>query len=332
MGTWYFDYASEKIYAGSDPSGHVTEIGALRHAFYGTAGNVKISHLAIQKYASLSGLGAIQASSDTYAPSSGWVVDSCDVSLNHGWGIRVSNGTQLTNNKIHDNGQMGFGGSGTNILNQNKEIYNNNIAGYNWNWEAGGDKISFSTNVTIRGNYSHDNQGPGLWTDINNDYVLYEYNHTARNIMAGIDHEISYHATIRNNLIEDDGYSPLGTGSIWWGSGILIINSSNVEVYGNTVTDCMDGIGGILADRGNAPDGTPYLLQNLYVHDNIITQQMNYAAGVVKASDFDGSVFTSWGNHFQNNTYYLSDPSHPYFLWLDEKWTLDQWDLYSSEH
>jgi hypothetical protein len=64
----------------------------------------------------------------------------------------------------------------------------------------------------------------------------------------------------------------------------------------------------------------------------IITQQMNYAAGVVKASDFDGSVFTSWGNHFQNNTYYLSDPSHPYFLWLDEKWTLDQWDLYSSEH
>jgi hypothetical protein len=331
-GTWYFDYASEKVYAGADPTGHTTELSAAHHAFYGTASNVKITNLVIEKYAAVSGQGAVQALSDANGPSTGWFVDTSEIRFNHGWGIRVSNATQLTNNKIHDNGQLGFGGSGTNILIENNEIYGNNFAGYDWNWEGGGDKISYSTNVTFRGNYAHDNAGPGLWTDINNDYVLYENNHTTRNIMAGIDHEISYHATIRNNLIENDGFSPLGTGSIWWGGGILIRNSSNVEVYGNTVTNCMDGIGGVLADRGNAPDGTPYLLQNLYVHDNVITQQVNYAAGIVRAADFDNSVFTSWGNHFLNNTFYLSDLTKTYFLWLDQKWTLDQWNLYSSEH
>ncbi len=331
-GTWYFDYAAQKVYAGSNPSGHVTEISALRSAFSGTASSVTLRNLIIEKYASVAGYGAIQATSTSGAASNGWIVDSNELRFNHGMGLRISNSMKVTNNKFHDNGQMGLGGTGSNVLIENNEIYKNNYAGYSWNWEAGGNKFTWSTNLTIRGNYSHDNNGPGLWTDINNDYVLYESNHTTRNVMAGIDHEISFHATIRNNLIENDGFSPLGTGSIWWGSGILIQNSSNVEVYGNTVTNCMDAIGGIQADRGNAPDGTPYRLMNLHVHDNIVTQQVNYAEGIVKATVFDNSVFTSWGNHFQNDTYYLTDLSHPYFLWLDQKWTLDQWNLYASEH
>ncbi len=331
-GTWYFDYTAQKAYTGTDPTGHVTELSSLRAAFSGAASNVTLRNLTIEKYASIAGYGAIQATSATGGASSGWIVDSNELRLNHGMGLRISNYMQVTNNKFHDNGQMGLGGTGNNAVVENNEIYKNNYAGYSWNWEAGGDKFTWSTNLTIRGNYAHDNNGPGLWTDINNDYVLYENNHTTRNVMAGIDHEISFHATIRNNLIENDAFSPVGTGSIWWGAGILIGNSSNVEVYGNTVTDCMNAIGGIQADRGNAPDGTPYDLMNVYVHDNIVTQQVNYAEGIVKASTFDDSVFTSWGNHFQNDTFYLSYPSQPYFLWLDQKWTLDQWILYSSEH
>ncbi|MBZ5564207.1 MAG: right-handed parallel beta-helix repeat-containing protein [Acidobacteriia bacterium] len=181
----------------------------------------------------------------------------------------------------------------------------------------------------MRQNYAHDNVGPGLWTDINNDYVDYENNHTARNLGGGIIQEISYHATIRNNLIEDDGFSSNGN-TFWYGAGILLSNSSDVEVYGNTVTNCMNGIGGIQAVRGNGPDGLPYVLQNLYVHDNIVTQQVNSAAGIVKAATLDDSVYTSWGNRFQNTTYYLSDPNQPYFVWFSQYWTLDQWDTYWS--
>ena len=330
-GTWYFDYSTETVYTGSDPSGHSTELSAVRSAFSGTASNVTIKGLSIEKYASIAGYGAINAISSSGAPSSGWIVDSNDIALNHGTGLRISNGMKVTNNKFHDNGQMGLGGSGSNVLVENNEIYKNNYAGYKWGWEAGGDKFTYSTNLTIRGNYSHDNNGPGLWTDIENDYVLYENNHTARNVGGGILHEISYHATVRNNLIEDDGYSPSGN-SFWYGAGILISNSSDVEVYGNTVTDCVNGIGGIQADRGNGSNGLPYDLKNLYVHDNTVTQQMNFAEGIVKASVFDDSVYTSWGNRFQNDTFYLTDLSHPYFVWFDQLWTYAQWQEYASEH
>ena len=331
-GTWYFDYSAEKAYVGSNPSGHLAEISVLRAAFQGNASNVTIRNLTIQKYASTASSGAIHALSSSGAPSTGWIVDSNDLSFNHGMGLRISNGMQITNNKIHDNGQMGLGGSGSGVLVQNNEIYNNNYAGYSWGWEAGGDKFTYSTYLTIQGNYSHDNKGPGLWTDISNQYVTYDGNHTARNVEAGILHEISYNAIIRNNLIENDGFSPNGN-TMWYGAGILISNSANVEVYGNTVTGCMNGIGGIQADRGLDPaTGQPYNTTNLYVHDNTVSQPVNFAEGIVKASTFDNSIYTSWGNHFQNDTFNLLDTSKPAFVWLDQTWTLQQWNLYSSEH
>jgi hypothetical protein len=330
-GTWYFDYSSDKAYVGSDPSGHVTEMSAVPTAFSGNASDVAIQNLTIEKYASMAGNGAIQAVSPSGTASTGWVVDSNDIELNHGMGLRISNGMKVTNNKFHDNGQMGLGGSGSDVLIADNEIYKNNYAGYSWGWEAGGDKFTHSTNLTIQGNYAHDNLGPGLWTDIENSGVLYENNRTARNVEAGILHEISYQATIRNNEIVDDGFSTAGT-SLWYGAGILISNSSNVEVYGNTVTNCMNAIGAIQANRGVGSNGQPYNLTDLSVHDNTVTQQVNFAEGIVKQSTFDDSVYTSWGNHFQNDTFTLSDLTLPYFFWLGEPWTYAQWQEYAAEH
>jgi hypothetical protein len=53
------------------------------------------------------------------------------------------------------------------------------------------------------------------------------------------------------------------------------------------------------------------------VHDNIFSGITYEAAGVIRTSDFDESVYTSWNNHFTNNTYSLADLSGLYFVWLD---------------
>jgi len=328
-GKWYLDYSTEKAYVGSDPAGHTVEISVARAAFWGSASNVTIKGLAIEKYASLAGKGAINAMAalNGYGPvGTGWVVESDDVYLNHGLGVRASDGMTVRNNKIHDNGQMGVAGSGSNILVQGNDIYKNNYAGYAYDWEAGGAKIGmYSTHVTFDNNYVHDNKGPGLHGDIGDSYFVFENNHTARNIGSGIHYEISYHAVIRNNLIEDDGYSPDGTG-FWYGGGILVSNSSDVEVYGNTVRDCMNGIGGTQADRGvDSKTGLPYTLKNLYVHNNTITQQTGFAAGIVKSSKLDNSVFTSWNNRFINNTYHLGSKAGKFFEWLNSPQTLAAW-------
>jgi hypothetical protein len=99
-----------------------------------------------------------------------------------------------------------------------------------------------------------------------------------------------------------------------------------VEVYGNTVTDCTNGIGGTEADRGvDSKTGIPYNLKNLYVHDNTITQKTGFAAGIVKSSKLDNSVFTSWNNRFSNNTYHLGSKAGRFFEWLNSPQALAAW-------
>ena len=57
----------------------------------------------------------------------------------------------------------------------------------------------------MRDNHVHHNEGPGLWTDIDNIHTLYEGNLVEHNANVGIFHEISYDAVIRNNIVRDNG-------------------------------------------------------------------------------------------------------------------------------
>jgi rhodanese-related sulfurtransferase len=327
-GKWYLDYSTGKVHMGDNPSGHTVEVSVLAHAFTGSASSVTISKLIIEKYACVAGDGAVEGG----AGSTYWEVEGSEIRHNHGMGIRSGTGMWIHGNKIHHNGQLGLGGGGNDILVQSNNIYLNNYSGYDYSWEAGGVKFAEVHNLTVQYNYSYSNGGPGFWDDINSRYVVYDSNQATNNKVAGILHEIGYNATITNNYIWNDASNPSGA-DLWWGAGILISNSSDVTVEGNVVTNCMNGIGGILQNRGNGPDGQPYLLQNLSVTGNTVTQTTGIAAGIVMGAGFDNSVYTSWNNHFENNTFNLALPAtYDYFFWLNEPWTLASWDKYSSIH
>lgn len=327
---WYLDYSTGDVYIGSDPSGYNVELSVTPYAFSGSATGVKISQLIIEKYASPGDCGAVGGEADS-ANSQHWTVEWNNIRYNHGLGLRIGDYTWVYHNTIDNNGQMGMGGSGKGDVIQSNQVYDNNYAGYSFEWEAGGAKFTNCYNLKIQYNNFHNNQGPGLWTDINCDDVLIEHNDTSHNIMAGIFVEISYSETIRYNYITYDGFDPRGT-SIWWGAGILVNSSPNIQIYGNIVKYCMNGIGGVQTDRGTGTYG-PHLIQNLSAHDNSITQVNGTAEGIVKSSDYDNSIYTSWNNHFQNETYYLSYPStHNYFYWLGAYHTLAWWDEYSYLH
>jgi len=215
------------------------------------------------------------------------------------------------------------GGKGSNILVEGNEIAYNGYAGYHPGWEAGGAKFSFTDKLVVRDNYSHDNEGPGLWTDIENKNTLFERNRVVGNKgSGGIMHEISYAAVIRYNTVENDGMNPFGPGT-----GILVAESSDVEVYGNTVTNCKSGIVGRQLVRRDAQQmyGQTFNLKNLSVHDNVITQNQGIAAGIVQRGRIGTEVFTRWHNRFQNNTFKLADPDGRYFLWQGNHLTLREW-------
>jgi hypothetical protein len=315
-GKWHMDYDGDRLYLADDPTGHKVEISLSRHAFYGGAKNVTIRGLIVEKYANLASRGAIHVGADPGHAGEHWVIQDNEVRLNHGAGIRFGHKTQVLHNRVHDNGQLGIAGSGVNALLEGNEIAHNNYAGYRSGWEAGGTKFAFTEGLVVRNNYVHDNNGPGLWTDIDNVNTLYENNRTTRNKSAGIAHEISYDAVIRNNTVEDDGFNPHGNERPWWGGGILVIASSKVEVYGNHVTNCMNGIVAVQAKRGPSKRlGTPYVVRDLYVHDNIITQKDGFAAALTVNFSFGDAPFTTWNNRFDHNTYRLSNPNGKYYEW-----------------
>jgi hypothetical protein len=305
-GTWYLDYATDTVYIAESPAGKRVEISVLPWAVFSAAPNVTIEHLVIEKYASPAQLGAIGYT----GPGPGWVVRNNEVRWNHGAGIRLASGMQVLGNFIHHQGQLGLGGPGRDVLVEGNEISYNNTAGFGpgEQAEAGAAKFVATEGLVVRGNHSHHNHGPGFWTDIDNVGTTYEDNVVEDNDWRGIFHEISYAAVIRYNTVRRNGFHFPGVLFPFDGAGILVSNSSGVEIYGNTVEDNLNAIMGREEERGSGSHG-PYHTTNMYVHDNIVRQaDSGRAAGVTN-----------------------SDPSaHPYSAAAQNRWVRNAYTIGSA--
>ena len=154
-GTFYFDHAARRIYVGSNPRRHKVEVAVTKLAWQGIgvgAYDVVIRGVTVEKFATSLQSAAVQG-------GRGWLVEGVEARLNHGAGM--DGATRMRNNYVHDNGQAGLGGSGPTIVERN-EIAWNNYARVCPCWEAGGAKWANGSNLSVTGNYVHDNRGPGL--------------------------------------------------------------------------------------------------------------------------------------------------------------------------
>jgi hypothetical protein len=296
-GTWYFDRSAGKVYIPVNPGSAVVEISMQKNAFSGSATNVTISNMMVEKFASYAQFGAIGGP----VSGAGWIVNNVEVRYNHGTGVKLGSGSQLTNSFVHDNGELGVSLEGTNSKVLKTEISWNNYAGYALGWEAGGAKFSNTTNLLMQSNYVHDNFGPGLWLDTDNVSATYDSNTITHNQSSGIQHELSFSAIIKNNTLSGNGYVP---GTWLWNGQISIQNSSNVQVYGNTIEVPAVGANGIAIinqNRGSGPMG-PWIAANNTVHDNTITY-LSTAGGSGLVNDTGSHPVQ--GNSFSSNHYIM---------------------------
>jgi parallel beta-helix repeat protein len=318
--------------------------GTAKYAFWeGPApypNNVTISGLKVTNYTPATQTGTIDAGG--YSPSlssTGWIIQNNEVSYNDQYGIRAGNSTQVLNNYVHHNKRLNITGSANNELIANNEIaYGNYGNFYDTNFEAGGTKFSGTNGLVLRGNYVHDNLGVGLHVDLNNVNTLIDSNNVVHNGSEGIVVEVSYTATISNNTVTNNGlYDPRNRYTWLWNAGIGVHDSPNVQVYGNTVSGNWAGIVGIQQNRtADVATNGPHLLQNYYVHDNIITettvpppQVLSTAAGIGQ-DDGDQNVFGSYNNRYVHNTYYLGANPYP-FAWQNGPRNQAQWLAYGED-
>lgn len=307
--TWFFNYSTDVITIGTNPSGHTVETSVTDAAFISEGGvvtGVVVQGLTIEKYATLGGKGTISAPNGQF-----WIVRNNVFRSNHSTAVGLGDNGQVLNNYLHHNGQNGVGAYDASNL-----IITGNEASYNGQffdpfWGAGGMKVAFIDNSTIAANYVHNNFGPGIWCDIDCKTVSIYGNTVNDNDQSGIFYEISFDALIYSNIVRRNGFNA-GAGPAQ--AGILIAESKNVAVYSNTVEDNAFGIYAYQEARGTSPAyGVTWVVQDLNVHDNTVKTSGRIG---LEQTESDTSYFTSKNNHFEANTYTLAGAT-THFTWND---------------
>jgi hypothetical protein len=309
--SWFFDQTRNEIDIARDPSGHLLELSVESSAFSGKADRVRISGLIVEKYASAAQYGAVGGN----RAGTNWTVNQVEARWNHGAVIALGSGSTTSDSKIHHYGQEGLALSGTDCKVEGNEIAWNNYAGFAIKWDAGGAKFTRTTHLRVENNYVHDNMGKGLWTDIDNVDVVYTHNKVENNQGPGIQHEISYKAVIADNQIGGNG---IQTTRWLWNAQIEIQNSSDVEVYGNTITvppSGGDGIVIIRQARGGGAYGI-YTASNNRIHDNSITY---LGSDGLSGIDDDTGDHSDKGNSFYKNHYHCSETGLRRWYWFGPK-------------
>ena len=296
--------------------GSGTEDGTA--AFTGAADGVLISGFEVRNYPNVQQNGAInaQAGGSDNPPeeqrSNRWIMEDLYVHANNGVGINVGPNGIVRRTRIVANGQLGITShGGENIAVSDCEISENNTNKIDPGWEGGGSKFKFTTGLVVRNCWFHDNYGYGLWTDIDNDDVLFEDNLIENETWSCISHEISFSAVIRNNVLRNCGTD----GDPWlWKAGIQIANSPNVLVENNVISNSFNGVGLIAQDRGQ----DRWKLENVTVRNNTITDS-GQSGAVTDVTDSNGNDWPIEATVvFENNRWDAGLPSFEADLDLTE--------------
>ena len=306
------------------------------YAFHGTAHHVVIKNLIVKNYTAPTQYGMIQI----WGPYA--LIQNNEITgATQGAGVWVSSYALVIANKINNNAQEGYkvvyDDSASQpaigaLFDSNEIAHNNPTHGYWDSGEQGGGKATNTQYLTFWYNYAHDNGGPSFWTDSNNIYTTYWFNRS-RNDTNGIEHEISFNASIIGNDLQDMGsqsHQSTCPSSYFTCAGVAIENSGGstgkyagiIEIAYNTIRPGQYGraIAFREQNRGGCKcpySAAPYRLQNIWVHHNTVdvTNGLTNEPMIGAAADTgDVGIFYSRDIKFDYNDYTGFGTTH-FFAW-----------------
>jgi hypothetical protein len=295
-----------------------------------TSTNVTVQNLIVQNY-----IGGYQVPAIDGQYATGWSILNNEVRQNDGVGIAFAGSALVQFNYLHHNLEMGYGsnpGSGI-VMTDNEIAFNNYTDKYDCGDECGGGKLWSTTGAVVSYNYTHDNHGPGLWDDYDNNNITYSFNRIENNSMMGIHHEISYNASIHDNTFLNNGSNSAKNDPKcnWlWCAAISIaasggVGGGSVEIYNNSITTGSpygNAIGLIQQNRqgepGQQPCCGPWYVQSVWAHDNTIDLSKGGSIGGVQDLG-NNAIFTARNNKFDRNHYILGTNTKGPFWWNNKQ-------------
>ncbi|MGI8330594.1 right-handed parallel beta-helix repeat-containing protein [Actinomadura scrupuli] len=282
-GTFAVDYATGRLYLGSNPAGATVEASVLSEALYlhGADGSV-VRGIGFRRYATpIKRMGAVKGYANDLLFENDVFADTALTGLS----IRGSRIT-VRRNAFLRNGQLGLQGHKSDgAVIAGNVMTGNNTAHFKIIPVAGGMKITTSRGLRVLDNDVEDNGSAGIWLDEACSQAVIARNVVRHNTGHGIQYEISDGALIAGNVVVDNARY-----------GIRILESSRVRVWNNTVSanarrqiDVMDaGRLGRLTGvqlRNNLLESRPGGDQLLGVED------MNKRYGAAAMVNADGDAF-----------------------------------------
>jgi len=332
---WWFDYPNHTIYFHDDPSGHKVETSVVNNAFGGPANNVHIQHLTVEEFADMMPVGAI---GETQGPKAltqetNWTIENCEISLNHGFGVRINYRMHVLNNYIHDNGQNGIGGglgwpdttlhsTNSGVVIQGNTVSHNDYAHFNPQFGAGGIKFGATSGIVVRGNIIQNNEGAGLHFDDDSGNELADGNTITDNTDGdALAIEIGWGiSTFRNNKVLRNGAhanTPNFTHQI------MVRASGGAEIYCNVMEipggQGIAGWGVGASNRGNmhfAPFEYRRSAGNNIHHNTVIWDDSSHGeVGFRQADPENQPDFFARNKPPDYNEYHLSSAFAPVFVY-----------------
>jgi hypothetical protein len=157
------------------------------------------------------------------------------------------------------------------------------------------------------------NDGPGIWCDIDCTGVVIRQNRVHHNWSEGIKYEISRDAVIAANVVWENGW---GARAWCFGAGILVQNSRNVVVEGNTLAWNAHGLAVISQQRGQTWDR----VTDTTLRDNTVVSTGGGPQAHTYCEDWGGVLFDpASNNRGSGNRYWYPDSegSDVRFAWAN---------------
>ena len=187
---------------------------------------------------------------------------------------------------FQDNGQLGWRAERAHRLRMTDCLTTrNNTKNFARGWEAGGDKIVLTRDMTIENSRFIANRGIGIWFDIGNENCTVANCLIADNEDAGIFYEISYGLHARDNVIVGNGFTD---DAYAWGAsgGIAVSSSPDCEIERNLLIGNREGFQFRGANRTtpriDAPEKSPEEAvwnHDENVHNNVFALNRNAGVG-----------------------------------------------------
>lgn len=219
-GAFYVDYASSRLYLGTNPTGKNVQASSLAQAINIRSNGSALKGLGVRRYApSVPHMGAVTLERP------GNAIENVVISDNATTGLAVSaTDVSVTNVTVARNGMLGATATYADRLKvTGVEAVGNNVEHFNTSPVAGGFKIARSRTIAVTASQFRSNLGTGLWFDESVYDTTIVGNQIVNNTGHGLAVEISAKSRILNNIIANNAQD-----------GAKINDTSDVQLWNNT--------------------------------------------------------------------------------------------------